>query len=230
MAFASCAAKMRSTSPSRRSGLLKVAVQSNGERQITVRDTLRFQLNECIPQATRFHLGRAVHHRRRGAFGFLYVGHHRVPLREVVALRAADLAARRVQTPRSPFERDGHHAVEPVQVIEEIRRGAGRRGQERVENHGLAVESKVPAFGFKYTRGEPPIHPTAGRPIPRGTAGLVHEFGQEPGAFVCIEDVERGEVGDERPAGWARSAGAVRVGRSRTKNPNNDGAASPGGM
>ena len=155
-------------------GLLKVAVQGNGERQIAIGHALRFEFDQGISQAVGFHFGRAIDHRRRRAFGFLYVGHHRVPLGKVVALCAANLPPRRVQIPRSPFERDGHHAVDAVQVVEEVRRRPCRRGQERIEDHGLAVQSKVPAFGFEFAVGESPIHAAAGRPIPRGTAGLVH--------------------------------------------------------
>ena len=182
-------------------GLCKVAVQGDRERQIAVRDPLRFQLHECIAQAPGFHVGRAIDHRRRGAFRLLYVGHHRVPLGEVMALCAAYLAARRVQIPRPPFERDGHHAVEAVQVIEEVRRGPGRRGHERVEDDGLAVQSQMPAFGFEFTGGEPPVHAAAGRPIPRRAAGLVHQLREDAGAGVRGEDVEGRQVGDERPAG-----------------------------
>ena len=59
----------------------------------------------------------------------------------------------------------------------------------------------MPAFGFKLGVGEPPVQAAAGRPLPRRTAGLVDQLGEEPGAFVCIEDVERGEVRDQRAAG-----------------------------
>ena len=176
-------------------------MQRDGQREVAIGDPLRFQLHERIAQAPRFHVGRAIDHRRRGAFRLLDVGHHRVPLTEVVALRAAYLAARSVQIPRSPFERDGHHAVEAVQVIEEIRRRPGRRGQERVENHGLAVEPQMPAFGFEFAVGKPPVQAAAGRPIPRGTAGLVHQLGEKPRAFVRRQNLQRREVGDERTAG-----------------------------
>ena len=118
-----------------------------------------------------------------------------------MALCAADLATRRVQIPRAPFERDGHHAVEPVQVMQEVGGRPGRRGHERVENHGLAVESKMPAFGFQLAIRQPPVQAAAGRPVPRRTAGLVHQLREQAGAFVCREDVERGEVRDERTAG-----------------------------
>ena len=129
-----------------------------------------------------------------------------------MALCAADLPARRVQIPWAPFERDGHHAVEPVQVIKEVRRRPGRGGQQRVENHGLAVESQVPAFGFELTGGESPVQAAAGRPIPRRRAGLVNQLREHAGAGVCRENVERGEVGDERPASidlLPKAAGSV---------------------
>ena len=145
--------------------------------------------------------GRAVHHRGRRAFRLLYVGHHRIAFGKVVALRAADLPPRCVQIPRAPFERDGHHAVEPVQVVQEVGGRPGRRGQERVENHGLAVQSKMPAFGFQLGVGQSPVQAAAGRPVPRRTAGLVHQLGEEAGAFVCRQDVERRQIGDERTAG-----------------------------
>ena len=86
-------------------------------------------------------------------------------------------------------------------VVEEIRRGSGRRGEERIEDHGLAVQSKMPAFGLEFTGGQSPVHAAAGRPIPRGRARLVHQLGQQPGAFVCREDVEGRQIGDERTAG-----------------------------
>ena len=118
-----------------------------------------------------------------------------------MALRAAYLAPRRVEIPRTPFERDGHHAVEPVQVMQEVRGGAPWGRQERVEDHGLAVEPQVSAFGFKLGVGQLPIQAAAGRPVPRRTAGLVHQLREEPGAVVCRQDVKRGEVRDERTAG-----------------------------
>ena len=118
-----------------------------------------------------------------------------------MALRAADLPPRRVEIPRAPFERDGHHAVEPVQVVQEVRRRTARRGHERVENHGLAVEPQVSPFGFQLAIRQPPVQAAAGRPVPRRTAGLVHQLREEAGAVLCREDVERGEVRDERTAG-----------------------------
>ena len=61
-------------------GLLKVAVQGDRQRQIAVGHAFGFQFDQRIPQAAGFHVGRAVHHRAGCALGFLYVGHHRVPL------------------------------------------------------------------------------------------------------------------------------------------------------
>ena len=163
-------------------GLFQLAVEGDGQREIAVGDPFGFQLDQRIPQAAGFHVGRAVHHRAGRAFRLLDVGHHRVPLGEVVALCAADLPPRRVEIPRAPFERDGHHAVEPVQVVQEVGGRPGRRGHERVENHGLAVQSKMPAFGFKLGVRQPPVQAAAGRPLPRRTAGLVDQLGEEPGA------------------------------------------------
>ena len=115
-----------------------------------------------------------------------------------MALRPADLPARRVEIPRAPFKRDGHHAVEAVQVIEQVRRGPAGRGHQRIQNHGLAVQSKMPAFGFEFAVRQPPVHPTAGRPLPRRAAGLVNQLREHAGAGVCREDFKRGEVGDQR--------------------------------
>ena len=178
MAFASVRRKDAKHVAVQSFGVLKVAVQGDSERQIAVGHALGFKFDKGISQAARFHLGRAIDHRRRSAFGFLDVRHHGIALTEVVALRAAYLAARGVQIPRPPFERDGHHAVEAIQVIEEIRRGPGRRGQERVENHGLAVEPQVSPLRFEFAVGQPPVQAAAGRPIPRWTAGLVHQLGE----------------------------------------------------
>ena len=192
---------MRSRSPSSRSVCRKVAVEGNRQGKVAIGHAFGFEFDEGIPQAAGFHVGRAVHHRAGRAFRLLHVGHHRIAFGKVVALCAADLAARRVQIPRAPFERDGHHAVEAVEVIQKVGGRPGRRGQERVEDHGLAVESQVPAFGFQLAVGEPPIQAAAGRPLPRRTAGLVDQLREEAGAFVCVEDVERGEIRDQRTAG-----------------------------
>ena len=59
----------------------------------------------------------------------------------------------------------------------------------------------MPAFGFKLGVGQPPVQAAAGRPLPRRTAGLVDQLGEEPGAGLGREDVERGEVRDQRAAG-----------------------------
>ena len=192
---------MRSTSPSSRSVCARSPCKRNRQREIAIGHAFGFEFNQRVPQAAGFHVGRAVHHRGRRAFRLLYVGHHRIAFGKVVALRAADLAPRRVQIPRAPFERHGHHAVEPVQVVQEVGGRPGRRGQERVENHGLAVQSKMPAFGFQLGVGQSPVQAAAGRPVPRRTAGLVHQLGEEAGAFVCRQDVERRQIGDQRTAG-----------------------------
>ena len=59
----------------------------------------------------------------------------------------------------------------------------------------------MPAFGFQLTGRQPPVHPAAGRPIPRGVAGFVNQFREQPGAGVCGEYIQRGEIRHERTRG-----------------------------
>ena len=61
-------------------GVGQVAVQGDGEREVAVGDAFGFEFHQGLAQAAGFHLGRAIDHRRRGAFGLLHVRHQRVPL------------------------------------------------------------------------------------------------------------------------------------------------------
>ena len=85
--------------------------------------------------------------------------------------------------------------------MQKVGRRAAGRGQERVQNHGLAVQAQIAPLGFQLALREPPVQAAAGRPVPGRPARLVNQFGQDARALVRREDVQRREVRDERPAG-----------------------------
>ena len=59
----------------------------------------------------------------------------------------------------------------------------------------------MPPLGLELAGGESPIQAAPGGSIPRRRARPVNQLGEEPGALVCGEDADGGEVGDERTAG-----------------------------
>ena len=136
----------------------KLAVERHGQRGLAVAHAVRFQLDQCLAQPIRLRRRGRVDHRGGRALGLLHVRHHRVAAREVVALRATDPAPRRLHRPGPPLERDRHHRIQAVELPEQVRVGLAGRGQERVQDHRLAVEPQVPSLRLELREGEPPVH------------------------------------------------------------------------
>ena len=133
--------------------------------------------------------------------------HHRVAPGEVVALRATDPAPGRFHRPGPPLERDRHHGIEAVELPEQVGPGVPRRGQERVQDHGLAVETEVTALRLELRKREPPVHTAPRRAVPH-RARTVDQFGEKPRGFGWPQHLDRRVLRYERTARVHRRAKA----------------------
>ena len=74
-----------------------------------------------------------------------------------------------------------------------------RWGQQRIEDHRLAVELQVTALGFQLREREPPVHAAARRAVPRH-ARAVDEFTEEAGRLDRSQHLDGRVLGHERAA------------------------------
>ena len=144
----------------------EIAVQSHGERSIPVAHSVRLELDERGAQPVGLGRRGRINHRGGRALRLLHVRHHRVALGEVVPLRPADPAPRGLDGPRPPLERHGHRRVQAVELAEEVGVRLSGWGEERVEDHRLAVEREVAPLGLELREREPPVHPAPRRAVP----------------------------------------------------------------
>ena len=164
----------------------ELAVERHRQRGLPVAHSVRFQLDQCLAQPIRLRRRGRVDHRGGRALGLLHVRHHRVTAREVVPLRATDPAPRRFHRPGPPLERDRHRRVQAVELLEQVRVGLAGRGQERVQDHGLAVEAQVRTLRLELRKCEPPVHAAPRRAVP-DHARTVDELGEKPGRLGGLE-------------------------------------------
>ena len=151
----------------------ELAVERHGQRGLAVAHPVRFQLDERLAQPIGLgrrgrvdHRGGRVDHRGGRALRLLHMRHHRVAPGEVVALRATDPAPRRFHRPGPPLERDRHHRVQAVELLEQVRPRLSGWREKRVQDHGLAVETEVPSLRLELREGEPPVHTAPRRAVP----------------------------------------------------------------
>ena len=144
----------------------ELAVERHGQRGLPVAHAVRFQLDQRLAQPIGLRGRGRVDHRGGRALRLLHVRHHRVAAREVVPLRATDPAPGRFHRPGPPLERDRHRRVQAVELPEQVRVGLAGRGQERVQDHGLAVEPQVSSLRLELRKREPPVHPAPRRAVP----------------------------------------------------------------
>ena len=133
--------------------------------------------------------------------------HHRVAPGEVVALRATYPAPGRFHRPRPPLERDRHHRVQAVELLEQVRPRLSGWREKRVQDHGLAVETEVPSLRLELREGEPPVHTAPRRAVPH-RARTVDQLGEKPRGFGGLEHLDRRVLLHERPARVHRRAKA----------------------
>ena len=198
----------------------EIAVKRYGERRLPVAHPVGLQLDERRAQPVRLRRRRRIHHRGGRALGLLHVRHHRVALGEVVPLRPPDPAPGRLHRPGPPLERHGHHRVQAVELPEQVRVGLAGRGQERVEDHRLAVEPQVTALRLELREGEPPVHPAPVAPSHTVPGRLISsERSREASAAgrmsigVCSDTSARPASTRARKRAAAASISATEVGR-----------------
>ena len=126
----------------------ELAVERHGQRGLAVAHPVRFQLDQRLAQTVGLRGRGRVDHGGGRALRLLHVRHHRVAARE------------------PPLERDRHHRVQAVELLEQVGVGLAGRGQERVQDHGLAVEAQVRTLRLELRKREPPVHTAPRRAVP----------------------------------------------------------------
>ena len=147
---------------------------------------------------------RCVHHRRCAPFRLLHVGAHRVPLREVMALRSPDLSPARIEALGTPFERDRQGRIEAVKIGQQI--GSGPSLGERAASTAQRAPRPGEGCAAPLRVRRRPAANSCRCPSPRPTAfrdGWSVRSRLHAG-FMGLEQAQGREVIHKRPAGIDR--------------------------
>ena len=206
--------------------LVQVSVQGDTERHFTIGDPVGFELHQRFPEPLGFDVGGRVHHCRIRSLLLLHVSRQGVALGEIVPAGRSNSLPSLVRFERPPFQGGRQSGVQAVEIVEQIGRGFAGRGQQGVENDRLAIQAQVAAFRLQLGKGQTPIQPASGGPVP-GDAGTVDQLAQQARSGLGRQQLDGSEILHQRPMGLneltkmagGRLNGRIEVGRFRGSPP-----------